>query len=147
MRRLSSVLVAIALAVLPFGGTAGRAMANAHAQPMPCHHAAEAGQATAVASPLHGGHHHQGDMTGHGAAEAGMHHHGQANPVSEPEPCPHCGPQCHCLAPCTAACGALTTDSAGAILAREIEASVVAPGEAAVPRSWTLRPWPPPPRA
>lgn len=71
----------------------------------------------------------------------------RAAPKPAPAHCPHCGPVCHCIGICGTACGEPMTGGADLLAARESATDTLSPAVAAVPRSWSSKPWPPPPRA
>ena len=159
MRRLLSVLMAIALAMLPLGGMAPMAHASDSGNAAPCHHD---GEPAPAAHDGHGDHDHHAQATGtlmqalaHDH-ESGAMHAGHAAPLIEhagapgksaPFHCPHCGPGCHCVGICAGPAGKLVSGADGSLALRDLVADILVPATAATPRSWTEKPWPPPPRA
>lgn len=159
MRRLLSVLMAIALAMLPVGGMAPVAHASTSGHATPCHHD---GEPAPAARGGHEDHEHYAQAAGtsmqvltddHGS---GAMHSGHAAPAirhggdpgnSAPFHCPHCGPGCHCVGICAGPAGKLVSAADGSLALRELVAEILVPAKAATPRSWTEKPWPPPPRA
>lgn len=139
MRRLLTLLMAIALVMLPMGGMAARAHAAARAGDLPCHHQAVDQDHTsrAVAAGSHADHHH------HTAAPV---EHADVSRAAVP-PCPHCGPDCHCLTACATACGTPVNAEATGLLRLDAAAGKVSPADETAPPAWQTRPWPPPPRA
>ena len=155
MRRLLTLLMAIALVMLPMGGMAARAHAAARAGDLPCHHqAVDVGHAV---RSQHQAHTHAGHAHTSRAVAAGSHadhHHHTAAPVEHADvsraavpPCPHCGPDCHCLTACATACGTPVNAEATGLLRLDAAAGKVSPADETAPPAWQTRPWPPPPRA
>lgn len=147
MRRLLSVLMAIALVMLPLGGMPVSASAAAPGAAVPCHHAASGPAAAEMAT--HAGHDH-----GHAQHSAYAPEFGSTDASEIPvaghsgKPlCLHCGVDCHCLTGCASACSGPAINSAILVPSLDVDGGIVAPGTVAVLRSWTTRPWPPPPRA
>lgn len=178
MRLLLTLLVSIAVALLPLGGMASVAHAGVQGATVSCHHGTLSGPTAHAAHGLviadagaaggeiaSGSEHHHHVVTDDALADqdvaAAMILSGGGQPMpaasgpgderaaQKPSPahCPHCGTVCHCVGVCGTACGGPVTGEAGLLAAREAASDTLAPAVAAAPRSWSCKPWPPPPRA
>lgn len=156
MRRLLSVLTAIALAMLPLAGMPSAAGA---AGATPCHSKPEAVALGATGDATHADHGHGVHEHGHQAHAMTVEHHAAASDAvvthasaSKPEKkaprhCSHCGPGCICAGVCAALTGGLVPGGAARSALLDIAAYKLAPAIVAVPPSWASKPRPPPPRA
>lgn len=158
MRRLLCLLIAFALATLPFASipaavhaSAGHGIEHGMMNSMPASPPTRPdGRQFSAAGHQH--HHHEmaagddravavlPDMSQH--MEGGL----AVADVDADHACPMCGPDCHCVGLCATAChpAAMVADAVGVVRA---SSSLSPPGLAVAPKSWLTRPWPPPPRA